>query len=211
MSYQRIHEGWKRYLNEQGNLNEVQEHRYDIVNKYNDAVRWAINNGETAAAEEQLVHLEIEAFLSSIIDLGRQGRGGGPLIPDDDIWKLAPKMHEAGSQWCGVVANYMKKILRSAWAQLSPGNKRANVSGMNHDGWTASFKAIGVPEIPEEWTEDYCARVLQAGRKVNNDMQTVDEYRKVIKDKSGGEGFARGGTAAASSKRAPSEAPEGEL
>tara|TARA_Y100000310_G_scaffold274810_1_gene291063 strand:- start:1017 stop:1649 length:633 start_codon:yes stop_codon:yes gene_type:complete len=210
MSYQRIHESWKRYLNEQGNLNEVIEQRAKNWTKYNDAARWAIDKGDTAAAEEQLVHLEIEAFIGSIAQLGMYSADGGSIIPNDDLWKLAPKMHEAGSQWCGVVTNYMKKLLHRIDINTSPGQGGRSVAGMGRQGWEASFKAIGLPGIPKEWTEDHCARVLQANT-ATSDMETINGYRKVIKDKSGGEGFARGGLAAVSSKRAPSEAPEGEL
>jgi len=193
---QQLHEGWRRFLNEG-------EERHKIVNKYNSAARFAIEKGDTAAAEEQLVHLEIEAFIKAIEAMGRES--SGPLIPNADIYNVAPKMHEAGPQWCGVVAKHMKETLRSIHVQLSPGNKRAGVNKMNHDMWVDAFEAAGIPEIPKEWTEDHCAGVLQQSRRFNDDMDQIDEYRKVIKDKSGGEGYALRGTPTSS------EAPEGEL
>jgi hypothetical protein len=178
---QLLHEGWRRFLNEGAE-------RAKIWNEYNPQVRHAIENGELETAEKLLVHLEIEVFINAIAEMGRQS--SGPLIPNADIHVLAPKLHEAGPRWCALVAKHMKETLRSIYVQLSPGNKRAGVNEMNHDMWMDAFKGAGIPEIPEEWTEDHCARVLQHSKRFTSDMDTVDEYRQNIKDKAPASGPA---------------------
>ena len=136
MSYQRIHEGWKRYLNE--TARELTEIDSDETSKeymkYHGPFTSAIQKGDPATAEKLLAHLEVVVFKGAVLEIGAAAPGGGSIIPSDDLYNLSRQMHEAGPQWCGVVANYMNKHLERIENHTAPGQGEKSVAGMGRQG-----------------------------------------------------------------------------